>query len=353
MDEIQLSEIKVFFMVNRASSSSSQAYVVLALYKFVPLDDFRVLRPILLELCRDAGICGTLLLAAEGINGTVAGSRAGIDRLLAWLHADGRFEGMEAKESLTEEAPFFRMKVKLKKEIVTMGVPGIAPQERTGTRVAARDWNALISDPDVVLLDTRNPYEYDIGTFKDAVVPEIDTFREFPDFVDRELDPTRNKRVAMFCTGGIRCEKASAYLLDKGFEAVYQLDGGILRYFEEVEAEESLWQGECFVFDGRVAVNHDLSPGVFVQCHACRMPLSPEERASDRYEEGVSCPHCFDRTSDAKKAGLRERQRQMQIAAARHQRHIGAVQASSKPAREGANPEPVQEVMMQGAAAQQ
>lgn len=310
-------------------SDQVRQYVVLALYRFVSLEDYRALRPVLLELCRDAGICGTLLLAAEGINGTVAGPRAGIDRLLAWLHADGRFEGMEVKEALTDGAPFFRMKVKLKKEIVTMGVPGIVPQERTGTRVSARDWNALISDPDVVLLDTRNPYEYDIGTFEHAILPNIDTFREFPAFVDRELDPTKNKRVAMFCTGGIRCEKASAYLLDKGFEAVYQLDGGILRYFEEVEAEESLWRGECFVFDGRVAVNHDLSPGVFSQCHACRIPLSPEDRESEQYEDGVSCPHCFAKTGEAKKAGLRERQRQMKIAAARHQRHIGAVQPVS------------------------
>jgi len=320
-------------MINRASLSSTQAsaqaFVVLALYKFVPLEDYRALRPVLLDRCRNAGLCGTLLLAAEGINGTVAGRRAGIDDLLAWFAADDRFTGMEAKESLTDEMPFYRMKAKLKKEIVTMGVPGIAPQERTGTRVAARDWNAVISDPDVVLLDTRNPYEYDIGTFKGAILPSIDTFREFPNFVDRELDPGRNKRVAMFCTGGIRCEKASAYLLNKGFEEVYQLDGGILRYFEEVDAGESLWQGECFVFDGRVAVNHDLSPGVFAQCHACRAPLSPEDRATEQFEDGVSCPHCFNKTSETKKAGLRERQRQMLIAAARHQRHIGAVQSSS------------------------
>jgi len=307
----------------------SRDIVVLALYQFLDLPDYRSLQPLLLALCRANGLCGTLLLAPEGINGTVAGSRQGIDALRRFLKGEERFAALEWKESCAHEPPFHRMKVKLKREIVTMGVPGIVPQQRTGTRVAASDWNSLISEPDVFLVDARNQYEYEVGTFHGAASPETETFREFPDYVDRTLDPSRHKRVAMFCTGGIRCEKASAYLLERGFEEVFQLDGGILRYLEEVEERDSLWEGACFVFDGRVAVNHALEQGEYIQCHACRHPLSQEDVDSGAYEEGVSCPHCVDRLSDAKRAGCRERQRQVRLASERKVRHIGALQPAS------------------------
>jgi UPF0176 protein len=234
--------------------------VVAAVYKFVKLADSASLREPLLAQCDALGITGTLLLAEEGINGTIAGTRSGIDNILAYLRSDPRLGDLEHKESFAEHPPFYRMKVKLKKEIVTMGVPGIDPTERVGRYVKPEDWNALIRDPDVLLVDTRNDYEVDVGTFKGAVDPRITTFREFPDYVKRNFDPEKQPRVAMFCTGGIRCEKASAYMLQQGFPEVYHLQGGILKYLENIPAERSLWQGECFVFDQRVAVGHGLAP---------------------------------------------------------------------------------------------
>lgn len=298
-------------------------YVVCALYKFVELKDFVELRQPLLDEMTDKEICGTLLLAREGINGTVAGSPENIDALLAWLNKDERLNPIETKQSYTEEKPFKRTKVKLKKEIVTMGVEDIDPNKSVGTYVQAKDWNELIQSPDVVLVDTRNEYEYEVGTFKDAVNPHTESFREFPDYVKENLDPNKHKRVAMFCTGGIRCEKSTAYMKQQGFEEVYHLKGGILQYLEDVPKEESLWEGECFVFDDRVTVNHDLEPGGYDQCHACRLPITEEDKASEQYVQGVSCPHCYDKTSAEQKARYAQRERQIQLAKTRGEQHLG------------------------------
>lgn len=299
--------------------------VVAALYKFVKLPDYETLVPRLKEVCDSLDIKGTLLLAEEGINGTVSGSRAGIDGLVAFLNADGRFAGLSYKESFYEEQPFYRMKVKLKKEIVTMGVTGIDPQKIVGTYVKPRDWNALISDPDVVVIDTRNSYEYEIGTFERALDPKTETFREFPAYVAENLDPAKHKKVAMFCTGGIRCEKSTAYLKEQGFEEVYHLEGGILKYLEEVPEEESLWRGECFVFDNRVAVNHKLEKGIYDQCHGCRYPITEEDKQSSRYMLGVCCPRCYTTLTAEQKERFAERQKQIELAKARNETHIGAL----------------------------
>lgn len=302
----------------------SEKIVVAALYRFVTLDDFEALREPLLTVCQEQGVKGTLLLAHEGINGTIAGTRAGIDAVIAWLRADDRMADLSWKESFDEAQPFYRMKVKLKREIVTMGVSDVDPNEVVGTYVKPTDWNTLISDPDVLLIDTRNDYEVEIGTFKGAVDPHTKTFREFPDYVKQNVDPARHKKVAMFCTGGIRCEKASSYMKQQGFEEVYHLEGGILKYLEEVPQEQSLWQGECFVFDNRVTVKHDLTAGSFDQCHGCRRPISDEDKQSELYEKGVACPHCFDELTEDQKARFRERQKQVELARQRHEAHIGA-----------------------------
>jgi len=297
--------------------------VVAALYHFARLENFREMRSTLQEVCDKAGIKGSLLLANEGINGTVAGSRESIDALLAHLRADARLAGLDHKESFTDAMPFYRMKVKLKKEIVTLGAPEADPNVCVGQYVNPQDWNALISDPEVLLLDTRNDYEYEVGTFKGAVNPDTKTFREFPDFVNAHYKPEQHKRVAMFCTGGIRCEKASAWMLQHGFESVYHLKGGILKYLELVPEEESLWEGECFVFDERVSVGHGLKPGDYVPCRGCRYPLTPAERQAPEFEDGVSCAHCIEGLSEEKKARLRERQKQTVLAEAKHREHIG------------------------------
>ncbi len=297
--------------------------IVAALYKFAKLPDYRELQSKVLACCEAHGIKGTLLLAQEGINGTVAGSRAGIDALLAFLHSDARLATLEHKESLADTMPFYRMKVRLKKEIVTLGVPGIDPNERVGKYVTPEDWNALIADPEVVVVDTRNDYEYDIGTFRRAIDPKTTTFREFPEYVKQNLDPSKHKKVAMFCTGGIRCEKATAFMLEQGFEDVYHLQGGILKYLEHIPVEQSLWDGECFVFDQRVAVGHGLVEGKHDQCRSCRYPISPEDKASPKYQEGVSCPRCHDTLSEEKRARAMERQRQVALAMQRGKQHIG------------------------------
>ncbi|MEZ0231626.1 MAG: rhodanese-related sulfurtransferase [Methylophilaceae bacterium] len=297
--------------------------IVAALYKFASLPDYKEMQPSLLALCINQGIKGTLLLAEEGINGTVAGTRTAIDTLIEHLHADPRLADLDHKESFADTMPFYRMKVRLKKEIVTLGVPGIDPNKKVGTYVKPEDWNALISDPDVILIDTRNDYEYDIGTFQGAVDPHTTTFREFPDYVSKNLDPNKHKKVAMFCTGGIRCEKASSYMMEQGFEEVYHLQGGILKYLENVPAEESLWEGECFVFDQRVAVRHGLELGDYDQCYACRHPISPDEMASSQYVKGISCPHCFNQLSAEKRASITERQKQIELAKKRGETHIG------------------------------
>ncbi|MEF1173529.1 MULTISPECIES: rhodanese-related sulfurtransferase [Vibrio] len=298
-------------------------YVVCALYKFVRLEDYVDLRPALKTLMDENDIRGTLLLANEGINGTVASTREGIDALLAWFKQDPRLADIVYKESFEANQPFNRSKVKLKKEIVTLGVEGIDPRHVVGTYVKPSEWNDLISDPEVFVVDTRNDYEIEIGTFKHAVNPKTDTFREFPDYVAQNMDPAKHKKVAMFCTGGIRCEKSTAYMKEQGFEEVYHLEGGILKYLEEVPEEESLWEGDCYVFDGRVAVDHKLEKSGYEMCNACRLPITLEDMASEAYEKGVSCPKCVDKHTDEQKARFRERERQVQLAKARGEVHVG------------------------------
>jgi UPF0176 protein len=298
--------------------------VVVAMYKFVALPDFAALREPLLQFCINNDIKGTLLLAHEGINGTVAGSREAVNALIVYLRQDTRFADIEYKESFEDQQAFYRMKVKLKKEIVTMGVETIDPNKDVGVYVAPKDWNNLIADPDVVLVDTRNYYEYAIGTFKNAINPNTTTFREFPNYVATHLNPNTHKKVAMFCTGGIRCEKSTAYLKQQGFSEVYHLKGGILKYLEDVPESESLWQGECFVFDNRVAVNHKLEKGQYDQCHGCRHPITAEDKQSDQYLEGIACPRCFDQQTPEQRERFAERQKQMQLAKSRNQVHVGA-----------------------------
>ncbi len=298
-------------------------YVVCALYKFVALPDFESIRPKLTELMEAHAIRGTLLLANEGINGTVAATQEGIDALLAWFKQDERLKDTVYKLSYSEEQPFNRTKVKLKKEIVTMGVEGIDPRHVVGTYVKPEQWNDLISDPDVVLVDTRNDYEIELGTFKNAINPHTDTFREFPDYVKKELNPNKHKKVAMFCTGGIRCEKSTAYLKEQGFEEVYHLEGGILKYLEEVPQEESLWQGDCYVFDGRVAVNHQLEASDYRICNACRLPITEADTQSELYEQGVSCPKCHGTHTEEQIQRFREREKQIQLARQRGEDHVG------------------------------
>ncbi|MDF2180924.1 rhodanese-related sulfurtransferase [Neptuniibacter sp. CAU 1671] len=303
--------------------------VVAALYKFVTLEDYQAMRQPLLDFCLANEIRGSLLLAYEGINGTVAGTREAIDNLLVYLKSDERFSALEHKESFTDAQPFYRMKVKLKKEIVTMGVDGIDPNKVVGRYVKPHDWNALISDPDVLVLDTRNDYEVQIGTFAHAVDPDTKSFREFPEFVRENYDPAKHKKVAMFCTGGIRCEKASAFMLHEGFEEVYHLEGGILKYLEEVPAEQSLWQGECFVFDNRVAVDHTLESGRYDLCHGCRRPITEADKQSPFYEEGVSCHQCHDELTDEQRKRFRDREKQVKLAAERDEVHIGLTQTKA------------------------
>ncbi|MGB1272090.1 MAG: rhodanese-related sulfurtransferase [Endozoicomonas sp.] len=298
--------------------------VVCALYKFVPLEHYVELRQPLQRVMASNQLRGTLLLAHEGINGTVAGSRPGIDALLDWLNNDSCLSPIEHKESFTQEMPFRHTRVKLKKEIVTMGVEGIDPRHAAGTYVDPLDWNDLVHDPDVLLIDTRNDYEVQVGTFKNAINPKTDHFRQFPHYVKEQLNPGKYKKVAMFCTGGIRCEKSTALLKAQGFEEVYHLKGGILKYLEEVPQEQSCWEGECFVFDDRITVNHRLEPGSYDQCHACRLPITDQDKLSEKYQQGVSCPHCFDKLSTRQKARFQEREKQMQLARQRGDAHIGA-----------------------------
>ena len=309
------------------NNTNHTQFLTAALYKFVYLPNYTSLQAPILSICEKNNIKGTILLASEGINGTIAGMTDDIHNVLSYLKKDtvfsGYFADLEHKESFANQHPFYRMKVKLKKEIVTLGVAGISPTKRVGTYVKPEDWNALISDPDVILVDTRNDYEVDIGTFKGALDPKTTTFREFPKYVEKNLDKIKHKKVAMFCTGGIRCEKASAFMLDQGFEEVYHLQGGILKYLENIPEEQSLWQGECFVFDQRVAVKHGLEVGNFDQCYACRHPLSLSELESTKYTPGISCPYCYNNLSEEKRASLSERQKQVILAKQRGQAHIG------------------------------
>lgn len=297
---------------------------VAALYRFARFPDPAAIRAPLLALCEAQGIKGTLLLAREGINGTIAGSPEGIDAVLAHIRTLPDCAELEVKFSAADTMPFHRMKVRLKREIVTMGKPDIDPLAGVGTYVAPADWNALIEQPGTMLIDTRNDYEVKVGTFAGAIDPATESFRDFPAWFEaHRAEIAAAPRVAMFCTGGIRCEKATALLKAEGIEQVHHLQGGILKYLEEVPAAESRWHGECFVFDERVAVGHGLAAGTHELCRACRMPIGPAERASPLYEEGVSCPACHHVRDDAQRAGYAERHRQAKLAEARGDAHVG------------------------------
>jgi UPF0176 protein len=297
--------------------------VVCALYKFVTLENYQALRQPIHDVMEKNHVRGTLLLANEGINGTIAGSRHAIDTVITWLKSDPRLAELECKESITGVMPFNRTKVKLKKEIVTMGIEGIDPKQVVGTYVNAQDWNSLIDDPEVLVIDTRNDYEFQVGTFKNAINPNTQSFREFPQYVKENLDSDKHKKVAMFCTGGIRCEKSTAFLKQQGFDEVYHLKGGILKYLEEMPIESTLWEGECFVFDERVTVNHHLEKGSYDQCNACRLPITEVDKISDKYQQGVSCPHCFDKVTLEQRARFSEREKQMALAKKRGESHLG------------------------------
>lgn len=300
----------------QARQAADEPVVVAALYHFADWPEFAEHKAPLTAFCVGLGIRGTLLLAHEGINGTVSGTRSAIDTLLARLRSDSRFADLEHKESFADRHPFLRLKIKLKREIVTLGKP-VDPTAVVGTYVKPQEWNALISDPSVLVIDTRNDYEVAIGTFAGAVDPKTAHFSDFPEYVASQLDPEKHTRVAMFCTGGIRCEKASSYMRQQGFDEVYHLQGGILKYLEEVPAEESLWQGECFVFDERVAVKHGLEQGEATLCYGCRRALMPADLASPLYEYGISCAHCHDSLSDDQRKRFAERRTQLALATKR------------------------------------
>ncbi|MGR3616985.1 MAG: oxygen-dependent tRNA uridine(34) hydroxylase TrhO [Paracoccaceae bacterium] len=300
-------------------------YTIAALYHFTRFADPAAIQPVLLDLCKTQDVKGTLLLAQEGINGTIAGPRAGIDAVLAYIQSLPGCADLDWKEATSDEPPFGRMKVRLKKEIVTMGQPDVDPRARVGNYVEPDEWNDLIRSDDVVVIDTRNDYEVAIGTFEGAVDPETSSFREFPTWWESNKDRFHNKRVAMFCTGGIRCEKSTNFLLGQGVEDVYHLKGGILRYLEETPAEDSTWEGDCFVFDNRVSVGHGLVEGPHKLCHGCRRPILPEDVKRPEYEVGVSCHRCVAETSDADKARFRERQHQIELARKRGSGKLGGI----------------------------
>ena len=306
------------------SDNTGQASVqVAAFYRFTPLDGIQELQREISRVCKAADLLGTILLAHEGINGTIAGSADEIDGLFSFLGRYSGLKNLERKLSYCNRNPFYRMKVRLKKEIVTLGVDGIDPRRDVGEYIAPERWNELISQPDVRLIDTRNEYEVGLGTFDGAENPETLSFSDFPAWVEANLDNDKDQKVAMFCTGGIRCEKSTALLKALGYRNVYHLEGGILNYLEKVPVDESMWRGDCFVFDNRVTVDHDLAEGRYELCPACRMPLSDEDRESPKFEKNVSCPMCFDRLTPERRASLEERGRQIELAAARGEKHIG------------------------------
>jgi UPF0176 protein len=304
-------------------------YLVAALYHFAVFPRCEEFRETLQALCDAEKVKGTLLLAREGINGTIAGTDAAIHTVLAFIRTQPEFANLEHKESRASKMPFLRMKVRLKKEIVTMGVEDIDPKRIVGTYVAPSEWNALISDPETILIDTRNDYETAIGIFKGAVDPQTKTFREFPDWVRQNPGLHNKPKIAMYCTGGIRCEKATAFMKEQGFDEVFHLKGGILKYLEEVPEEDSLWEGACFVFDERVSVTHGLAEGDHKLCHACRHPITAEDLQSEKFEEGVSCPNCFDARPQSDRDRYRERQKQIALAKERGQKHIGGQRSGS------------------------
>jgi UPF0176 protein len=297
---------------------------VASFYRFLDLSDPEGFKSALQSVCDEQGLLGTILVANEGFNGSITGEESAIGHVFAWVEETLELDSpVEARWNAVSEPPFRRMRVKLKKEIVTLGRPDILPHKQTGTYVSGEKWNELISNPDVVVIDTRNSYEFEVGTFPHAIDPKTDSFRDFPEFAQKLAETSKDRPLAMFCTGGIRCEKATALMLELGFEEVYHLQGGILKYLEEMPAQENQWDGECFVFDTRVAVDRDLAEGGYVQCHACRRPLSTEEMASPDYQEGVSCPKCINDLDEVRAAGLRERQRQIELARERGDIHIG------------------------------
>ncbi|MEO9516929.1 MAG: rhodanese-related sulfurtransferase [Paracoccaceae bacterium] len=298
-------------------------YIVAALYHFTRFETPDVIKTPLSDACAEHDVMGTLLLAREGINGTIAGTRAGIDAVLAFIRALPGCADLEWKEAHSTVPPFIRMKVRLKKEIVTMGQPDVDPKARVGHYVSPEDWNDLIAQDDVAVIDTRNDYEVGIGTFKGAIDPRTESFRDFPSWWEANKARFHNKKIAMFCTGGIRCEKSTNYLLGQGVEDVFHLKGGILKYLEEVPETDSTWEGECFVFDARVSVGHGLKEGPHELCHACRRPILPADRSKPSFEQGVSCHQCIDETSDENKERFRERQKQIQLSAKRGKLHIG------------------------------
>lgn len=304
--------------------SHDPAIQVAAFYKFIALDETENLQRQTREICEEAGLLGTVLLAGEGINGTVAGPAEGITLLFNFFHKVTGLEDLGSKISYCSQNPFYRMKVRLKKEIVTLGVKGVDPGRDVGEYVTPEHWNDLISQPGVRLIDTRNDYEVALGTFTGAEDPQTRSFRDFPAWVEEHLDDDKDQPLAMFCTGGIRCEKSTAYLKDLGYKNVYHLEGGILNYLEKVPVDESLWQGDCFVFDNRVTVDHQLAEGRYELCPACRMPLSEADRKSPEFEKNVSCPKCIDRLTPERRASLEERGRQIELAAARGEKHIGS-----------------------------
>ena len=298
-------------------------FSVCALYKFVRLDDFEAIQDPLKLFLESLNIRGTLLLAKEGINGTISGDKDNILKAIDHLQSDRRFRELEIKYSYSKKPPFKRLKVKLKKEIVTLGVSDIDPKNSNGTYVKPADWNELINDPDVILIDTRNNYEFEIGSFRGSINPHTETFREFPSYTKNNLEKYRDKKIAMFCTGGIRCEKSTAYLKSKGFKNVFHLQGGILKYLEEVNEEESLWEGECFVFDDRVAVKHNLELGKYDQCHACRFPITEDDKMHPHYEKGASCPRCYGTKDSSQVSRYREREKQIKLSKQRGEEHLG------------------------------
>lgn len=312
-------------------SESDQPIRVAALYRFAPFADCAALREPLERLCRAHGIRGTLLLAHEGINGTIAGTPEGIAAVVDHIRALPDCADLDVKLSTASAMPFHRMKVRLKREIVTMGLPAIDPRASVGTYIEPQDWNALISAPDTIVIDTRNDYEVAVGTFEGAIDPRTESFRDFPRWFRQErerlLGVGRRPKVAMFCTGGIRCEKSTAFLKQEGIEEVYHLKGGILKYLETVPEEQSLWQGECFVFDQRVTIGHGLTQGSYTLCHACRRPVAEADMTSPLYEAGVSCPACHAERSEEQRASYRERHRQEGLAAQHGYAHVGAVRS--------------------------
>ena len=307
--------------------SKEEKYIVAAFYKFVPLKNLRELKSCLYDLCKNLDIFGTILLAPEGINGTIAGTQTSIKNIFNWLRKQSTFCDLEVKYSEDISIPFHRLKVRLKKEIVTMGKRGVNPNAMVGTYVQPKDWNSLIKNENTVIIDTRNHYEVEIGTFDNALNPKTNSFREFPAWVTNTLEkmPNINKksRIAMFCTGGIRCEKATSFLKEQGYQHVFHLEGGILKYCEELTGKENLWKGECFVFDNRVSLKKNLEPGEYSMCHACRMPLANTDLASEKYSPGLHCPKCYGTHSKKQAKRFRDRQKQMELSDLRGEKHLG------------------------------